>query len=63
MTLARPGKTRPVVHVRVELASRLEDGVEPQDGKVTPRALARLVAMVAEKQVSVGAADTKASRL
>jgi aspartyl-tRNA(Asn)/glutamyl-tRNA(Gln) amidotransferase subunit B len=42
--------------VGVELASRLEDGVEPQDGKVTPRALGELVAMVAEKKVSVGAA-------
>jgi aspartyl-tRNA(Asn)/glutamyl-tRNA(Gln) amidotransferase subunit B len=42
--------------VGVELASRLGDGAEPQDGKVAPRALAQLVAMVAGKQVSVGAA-------
>jgi len=46
--------------VAVELASRLEDGRgaggDPSHSRVTPQALARLVAMVAAKRVSVGAA-------
>jgi aspartyl-tRNA(Asn)/glutamyl-tRNA(Gln) amidotransferase subunit B len=42
--------------VGVELASRLEDGADPAEGRVTPSALAELVAMVAAKKVSVGAA-------
>jgi aspartyl-tRNA(Asn)/glutamyl-tRNA(Gln) amidotransferase subunit B len=49
--------------VGVELASRLEDGVDPDDGKVTPAALAELVEMVASKQVSVGAARQVLERL
>ncbi len=39
-----------------ELASRLDDGGDPGEAQVSPRALAELVAMVAAKQVSVGAA-------
>jgi aspartyl-tRNA(Asn)/glutamyl-tRNA(Gln) amidotransferase subunit B len=39
-----------------ELVSRLEDGADPNDAKVTPQALAELVGLVAAKQVSVGAA-------
>jgi aspartyl-tRNA(Asn)/glutamyl-tRNA(Gln) amidotransferase subunit B len=39
-----------------ELVSRLEDAADPNDAKVTPRALAELVGLVAAKQVSVGAA-------
>ncbi len=38
-----------------ELASRLDDGIEPADARVTPQALARLVTLVANKSVSVGA--------
>jgi aspartyl-tRNA(Asn)/glutamyl-tRNA(Gln) amidotransferase subunit B len=38
-----------------DLASRLGDDEDPADSKVEPAALAALVAMVAEKQVSVGA--------
>jgi len=39
-----------------ELVSRLEDGADPNDARVTPQALAELVGLVAAKQVSVGAA-------
>jgi aspartyl-tRNA(Asn)/glutamyl-tRNA(Gln) amidotransferase subunit B len=39
-----------------ELVSRLEDGADPNDAKVTPQALAELVGLVAAKRVSVGAA-------
>ncbi|HUB72613.1 MAG TPA: Asp-tRNA(Asn)/Glu-tRNA(Gln) amidotransferase subunit GatB [Solirubrobacteraceae bacterium] len=42
--------------VAVELASRLDDGTEPGEGLVTPRALAELAGMVHAKQISVGAA-------
>ncbi len=42
--------------VAVELASRLDDGTEPADARVTPQALAQLVELVSTKQVSVGAA-------
>jgi aspartyl-tRNA(Asn)/glutamyl-tRNA(Gln) amidotransferase subunit B len=41
--------------VTVELASRLDDGIEPADARVTPQALAQLVQLVSSKQVSVGA--------
>jgi aspartyl-tRNA(Asn)/glutamyl-tRNA(Gln) amidotransferase subunit B len=41
-----------------ELVARLEDGVDPADSRVTPGALASLVAMVAAKRVSSGAART-----
>ncbi len=47
----------------MELASRLEDGVDPDDAKVTPAALGELVGMVAAKQVSVGAARQVLERL
>jgi aspartyl-tRNA(Asn)/glutamyl-tRNA(Gln) amidotransferase subunit B len=49
--------------VGVELASRLEDGVDPGESKVTPAALAELVGMVAAKQVSVGAGRQVLERL
>jgi aspartyl-tRNA(Asn)/glutamyl-tRNA(Gln) amidotransferase subunit B len=49
--------------VSVELASRLQDGEDPSEGKVEPRALAELVEMVAAKQVSVGAARQVLDRL
>ncbi len=49
--------------VGVELAGRLEDGVDPDAWKVTPQALAALVGMVAEKQVSVGAGRQVLERL
>ncbi len=39
-----------------ELVARLEDGADPADSNVTPGALASLVAMVAAKRVSSGAA-------
>jgi aspartyl-tRNA(Asn)/glutamyl-tRNA(Gln) amidotransferase subunit B len=39
-----------------ELVARLEDGQDPAESKVTPAALAQLVAMVAAKQVSASAA-------
>jgi len=39
-----------------ELAGRLDDGVEPVEARVTPQALAQLVALVSSKRVSVGAA-------
>jgi aspartyl-tRNA(Asn)/glutamyl-tRNA(Gln) amidotransferase subunit B len=42
--------------VSVELHARLGDAQDPNDVRVTPRALAELVAMVSTKQVSVGAA-------
>jgi aspartyl-tRNA(Asn)/glutamyl-tRNA(Gln) amidotransferase subunit B len=42
--------------VTVELHARLDDAQDPTDWRVTPRALAELVAMVSAKQVSVGAA-------
>jgi aspartyl-tRNA(Asn)/glutamyl-tRNA(Gln) amidotransferase subunit B len=38
-----------------ELATRLGDGEDPAGSRVTPLALAQLVAMVADKRVSVGA--------
>jgi aspartyl-tRNA(Asn)/glutamyl-tRNA(Gln) amidotransferase subunit B len=41
--------------VSVELASRLDDGLEPAQSRVTPEALAQLVELVASKRVSVGA--------
>ncbi len=49
--------------VGVELAGRLEDGVDPGESKVTPAALAELVGMVASKQVSVGAGRQVLERL
>ncbi len=49
--------------VGVELASRLEDGVDPGAWKATPEALAALVGMVSEKQVSVGAGRQVLERL
>jgi aspartyl-tRNA(Asn)/glutamyl-tRNA(Gln) amidotransferase subunit B len=42
--------------VAVELVTRLDDAQDPNDGQVTPLALAELVGMVSTKQVSVGAA-------
>jgi len=41
--------------VTVELASRLQDGLDPADSPLTPQALAELVELVASKRVSVGA--------
>jgi aspartyl-tRNA(Asn)/glutamyl-tRNA(Gln) amidotransferase subunit B len=49
--------------ISVDLVSRLGDAENPGEGKVTPRALAELVAMVAAKQVSVGAARQVLDRL
>ena len=56
--------------VTVELASRLEDGREsdgvggdPLSSRVTPRALAALVGMVAARRVSVGAGRQVLDRL
>ena len=49
--------------VGVELASRLEEGVDPDHAQVTPAALAALVGMIAGKQVSVGAARQVLERL
>ena len=49
--------------VGVELASRLDDGVDPAESKVAPAALASLVGMVAAKQVSVGAGRQVLERL
>jgi aspartyl-tRNA(Asn)/glutamyl-tRNA(Gln) amidotransferase subunit B len=46
-----------------ELAARLEDGLDPADSRVTPGALASLVAMVAAKRVSSGAARTVLDKL
>jgi aspartyl-tRNA(Asn)/glutamyl-tRNA(Gln) amidotransferase subunit B len=46
-----------------ELATRLEDGVDPADSRVTPHALASLVAMAASKRVSSGAARTVLDKL
>jgi aspartyl-tRNA(Asn)/glutamyl-tRNA(Gln) amidotransferase subunit B len=42
--------------VAVELASRLDDGLDATEARVTPRALAQLVELVSSKRVSVGAA-------
>ncbi len=39
-----------------ELVSRIEDGQDPAASRVEPRALAALVALVADKSISVGAA-------
>ena len=41
--------------VSSDLVARLDDGADPAGSKVEPAALAALVAMVAEKQISVGA--------
>ncbi len=41
--------------VSVELASRLDDGLDPADARVTPQALAELAELVSSKRVSVGA--------
>jgi aspartyl-tRNA(Asn)/glutamyl-tRNA(Gln) amidotransferase subunit B len=41
--------------ISTDLVSRLEDGADPADSNVQPAALAALVAMVAEKQISIGA--------
>jgi aspartyl-tRNA(Asn)/glutamyl-tRNA(Gln) amidotransferase subunit B len=41
--------------VTVELASRLDDGLDPAQGRLTPQALARLVELVSDKRISVGA--------
>ena len=41
--------------VSVELASRLDDGLDPTDARVTPQALAELAELVSSKRVSVGA--------
>ena len=49
--------------VTVELVGRLEDSQDPADAQLTPAALAGLVAMVAAKQVSVGAARQVLDRL
>jgi aspartyl-tRNA(Asn)/glutamyl-tRNA(Gln) amidotransferase subunit B len=49
--------------VTVELHARLDDDQDPSDWQVTPPALAELVAMVASKQVSVGAARQVLDRL
>ena len=49
--------------VGVELASRLQDGADPAETKVTPAALAKLAGMVSEKQVSVGAGRQVLERL
>jgi aspartyl-tRNA(Asn)/glutamyl-tRNA(Gln) amidotransferase subunit B len=42
--------------VSIELASRLDDGLEPADARVTPQALAQLAELASSKRVSVGAA-------
>jgi aspartyl-tRNA(Asn)/glutamyl-tRNA(Gln) amidotransferase subunit B len=49
--------------VAVELVTRIEDGSDPAASRVTPKALAALVAMVAAKQVNVGAARQVLDRL
>jgi aspartyl-tRNA(Asn)/glutamyl-tRNA(Gln) amidotransferase subunit B len=49
--------------VTVELASRLQDGLDPAATRVTPPALAALVSMVAAKRISVGAARQVLDRL
>jgi len=49
--------------VGVELASRLDDGVDPAASNVTPAALASLAGMVAEKKVSSGAGRQVLERL
>jgi aspartyl-tRNA(Asn)/glutamyl-tRNA(Gln) amidotransferase subunit B len=41
--------------VAVELAGRLDDGLDATEARVTPRALAQLVELVSSKRVSVGA--------
>ncbi len=41
--------------VASDLVSRLEDGQDPADSNVSPTALAKLVALVHEKRISVGA--------
>jgi aspartyl-tRNA(Asn)/glutamyl-tRNA(Gln) amidotransferase subunit B len=46
-----------------ELAPRLGEGENPGGSRVSPRALAELVAMVADKRVSVGAARQVLDRL
>ena len=49
--------------VAVELAGRLDDGVDPAAANVTPAALAKLVSILDGKQVSVGAARQVLERL
>jgi aspartyl-tRNA(Asn)/glutamyl-tRNA(Gln) amidotransferase subunit B len=46
-----------------DLVSRLGEGEDPAESKVEPRALAALVALVAEKKVSVGAGRQVLDRL
>ncbi len=59
-----PAPARPLANwVTGELATRLADGEDPADSKVTPAALAQLVALVDAKQVSVGAARQVLDRL
>ncbi|HTB70075.1 MAG TPA: Asp-tRNA(Asn)/Glu-tRNA(Gln) amidotransferase subunit GatB [Solirubrobacteraceae bacterium] len=46
-----------------DLLSRLGDGEDPADSKVAPAALAKLVGLVAEKRISVGAGRQVLDRL
>ncbi len=46
-----------------ELASRLDDGLDPAEARVTPRALAELVGLIAAKRISVGAGRQVLDRL
>ncbi|HEY1833749.1 MAG TPA: Asp-tRNA(Asn)/Glu-tRNA(Gln) amidotransferase subunit GatB [Solirubrobacteraceae bacterium] len=46
-----------------ELASRLEDGQDPADSRVSVQALAELVVLVSSKQISVGAGRQVLDRL
>jgi aspartyl-tRNA(Asn)/glutamyl-tRNA(Gln) amidotransferase subunit B len=46
-----------------ELASRLDDGLDLAEARVTPRALAELVGLVAAKRISVGAGRQVLDRL
>jgi len=49
--------------VSLELASRLDDGLDPAAARVTPRALAELAELVSSKRVSVGAGRQVLDRL
>jgi len=54
--LESPPNAQPLANwLTGDLLSRLPDGEDPASSAVTPRALATLVGMVAEKQISVGA--------
>jgi aspartyl-tRNA(Asn)/glutamyl-tRNA(Gln) amidotransferase subunit B len=49
--------------VSIELASRLDDGLDPAEARVTPEALAQLAELVSSKRVSVGAGRQVLDRL